>query len=225
VAGDRTRLVRRETVAEGTMAFHFGRPRGFLFQAGQNILLTPGEGWENHTFTIASAPHEHELMIATRMRESPFKARLQAMEPGEPVTIDGPNGTMVLHADASRPAVFIAGGIGITPFLSMLRDVQHRRLEHRITLLYSNRRRSGAAFIDELEALAMARPSFRLVATMTEEGGQPIAGPLLRSHVPDTKAPVYYVAGPPGMSMAMLGMLTDVGVASEAMQSEEFYGY
>jgi ferredoxin-NADP reductase len=207
------------------MAFYFGRPRGFLFQAGQNILLTPGEGWENHTFTIASAPHEPELMIATRMRESAFKVRLQAMEPGEAVTIDGPDGAMVLHADASRPAVFIAGGIGITPFLSILRDVQHRRLAHPITLLYSNRRRSGAAFIDELEALAMARPGFRLVATMTEEGGQPIAEPLVRSHVEDVKAPVYYVAGPPAMSMALLGMLTHLGVASGAMQSEEFYGY
>lgn len=207
------------------MAFHFERPRGFLFQAGQNILLTLGEGWENHTFTIASAPHEPELMIATRMRESAYKARLRTLGPGDAVSIDGPNGVMVLHADASRPAVFLAGGIGITPFLSMLRDARHRHLQHGITLLYSNRSAASAAFLAELQALEKAQLNFRLVATMTEEGGEPIGEGLVRRHVSDLSAPTYYFAGPPGLTMAVQGMLTRLGVADDAMQSEEFYGY
>ena len=207
------------------MAFSFARPRGFLFQAGQNVLLTLGEGWENHVFSIASAPHEPELMIATRMRESAFKARLRALEPGDTVSIDGPNGIMVLHADAGRPAVFVAGGIGITPFLSMLRDAMHRRLQHRITLVYSNRGTPGAAFLDELRALEKAHLNFRLVATMTEEGGEPVGESLLRRHVPDAKAPVWYFAGPPGMTMTVQGALASLGVADEDMRSEEFYGY
>src|SRR4029078_2732284 len=121
------------------MAFHFHRPRDFLFQAGQNVLVTLGEGWENRTFTIASAPHEAELMIATRMRDSAFKNRLKTLEPGDPVSIDG------LHPDTERPAVFIAGGIGVTPFLSMLRDATHRRLGHAITTFYSKRRSAVGA--------------------------------------------------------------------------------
>ena len=221
----RTRLVRQESVAEGTMAFHFERPRGFLFQAGQNVLVTLGEGWEDHVFTIASAPHEPELMIATRMRDSAYKNRLKAMEPGEAVTIDGPNGMMVLHADASRPAVFIAGGIGITPFLAMLRDARHRRLGHRITLFYSNRRAAGAPFLDELRALEKTHLNFRLVSTLTEEGGEPIAEAMLRRHLAGLKEAVYYVAGPPGMTMDMLGILAGFGIAPDEMQSEEFYGY
>jgi ferredoxin-NADP reductase len=207
------------------MAFHFERPRGFLFQAGQNALVTLGEGWENRTFTIASAPHEPALMIATRMRDSTFKNRLRSLEPGQPVSIDGPNGVMVLHADAGRPAVFIAGGIGITPFLSMLRDARHRRLQHRITLLYSNRRTSSAAFLGELRELEKAHLNFRLCATMTEEGGEPIGEPLVRRTVGDVKAPVYYVAGPPGMAMDMQGMLAGLGVLPDDIHSEEFYGY
>ena len=222
---DRTRLVRGETVAEGTMAFHFERPREFLFQAGQNVLVTLGEGWENRTFTLASAPHEPELMIATRMRDSAFKNRLKALEPGAPVTIDGPNGTMVLHADAARPAVFIAGGIGITPFLSMLRDARHRRLAHRITLFYSNRRATSAAFLDELVALEKAHLNFRLVSMLTEEGGEPIGEALLHRHAGELKEPVYYVAGPPGMAMDMQGMLGSLGVTPDDLQAEEFYGY
>lgn len=219
------RLVRREAVADGTMAFHFGRPRDFLFQAGQNVLVTLGEGWENRTFTIASAPHEAELMIATRMRDSTFKNRLQALEPGAAVTIDGPNGMMVLHPDAHRPAVFIAGGIGITPFLSMLRDASHRRLGHRITLFYSNRQVSSAAFLGELQAMEKAHLNFRLVSTLTEEGGEPIAEPLLRRHLRDLREPVYYLAGPPGMTMGVQGVLGGLGVSPDEVRSEEFYGY
>ncbi|HUQ75358.1 MAG TPA: FAD-dependent oxidoreductase, partial [Burkholderiales bacterium] len=147
------RFVRREAVAEGAMAFHFAKPRGFMFQAGQSIRLTLGEGWENRSFSIASAPHEPELMIATRMRESAFKARLRALQAGDEVTVDGPNGAMVLHPDATRPALMLAAGIGITPFLSMLRDARHRRLAHRFMLLYCNRRPETAAFLEELQAL------------------------------------------------------------------------
>ena len=221
----RSRLVRRETVAEATMAFWFAKPPGFMFQAGQNVLLTLGEGWENHTFTIASAPHERDLMIVTRMRESAFKARLARLEPGEPVSIDGPNGVMVLRREEARPAVFIAGGIGITPFLSMLRDAAHRGLEQRITLFYSNRRAAQAAFLDELRALEASRPGFRLAATMTEEGGEHVDAPLLRRHVSDLAAAVYYCAGPPGMTMAVQGMLSGLGVEPDAVHTEEFYGY
>jgi ferredoxin-NADP reductase len=225
MAENRARLVRQEIVAEGTMAFHFARPREFLFQSGQNVMLTLGEGWENRVFTIASAPHEPELMFATRMRDSAFKNRLKTMTPGEPVSIDGPNGTMVLHSAASRPAVFIAGGIGITPFLSMLRDAHHRRLGHRITLFYSNRRRSGAPFLEELQSVEKAHLNFRLVSTLTEEGGEPIGEALLRRHVGDVREPVYYLAGPPGMTMDVSGMLAGLGVAPDDLHSEEFYGY
>ena len=225
MAESRAALVRQEEVAAGTLAFHFTRARAFDFQAGQNILLTLGDGSESRVFTIASAPHERELMVATRMRDSTFKNRLKALAPGATVAIDGPNGMMVLHDDASRPAVFVAGGIGITPFLSMLRDARHRRLGHRITLFYSNRRASGAAFLAELQALEKAHAGFRLVSTLTEEGGQPIGDTLLRQHVADLKEPAYYLAGPPGMTMDIQGMLADSGIAPDDVHCEEFYGY
>lgn len=225
MAESRAALLRREEVADGTLAFQFSRPRGFDFQAGQNILLTLDGITENRVFTIASAPHEPELMVATRMRDSMFKNALKALMPGAMAAIDGPNGVMVLHDDTSRPAVFIAGGIGITPFLSMLRDARHRQLGHRVTLFYSNRRASGAAFLAELHALEKARPDLRVVSTLTEEGGQRINEALLRRHVEDLQAPVYYLAGPPAMTMDMQGVLADAGVAPDDVHCEEFYGY
>jgi len=134
----------------------------------------------------------------------------------------------VLHEDESRPAVFLAGGIGITPFLSMARDAAARLLRHRIVLFYSNRRPKDAAFLDELKC--MRNRNFSLVATMTDApewtGEKRFISPeLLAEHLPDLRAPVYYFAGPPGMTMAMQGMLTDLGISADDMRSEEFYGY
>jgi ferredoxin-NADP reductase len=217
------------------MAFHFSRPAGFAHQAGQSVLLTlldpphtDAQG-DSRTFTIASAPHEAELMIATRMRDSAFKRVLRSARPGMRVRIEGPSGVMVLHDDASRPAVFLAGGIGVTPFLSMARNAAQRRLPHHLYLFYSNRRPQDAAFLDELQHMADSK--FHLIATMTEPAeawkGETgfIQRELLERHLPDPRNPVYYLAGPPAMTMAMEAMLGELGVSAGEIRSEEFYGY
>jgi len=230
----RIALRRREPVAEGTFAFYFEKPADFAHEAGQNAMFTLIDPPQNDAagptrpFTIASAPHEPELMIATRMRDSAFKRTLRAAPIGTELEMEGPAGVMVLHEDASRPAVFLAGGIGITPFLAMARDAAKRKLPHEIVLFYSNRRPEHAAFLEELER--RQGPKFRLVATMTEAPGWKgerrfISRELLAEHLPDLRAPVYYFAGPPGMTMAMQGMLTELGVPEDDMRSEEFYGY
>jgi ferredoxin-NADP reductase len=235
-----TRLERREPVAEGTMAFYFTRPSGFQFRAGQSLTMslvdppeTDGKG-TTRTFTIASAPHETELMVATRMRDSAFKRILKTAPAGTPVRIDGPNGEMVLHDDPARPAVFLAGGIGVTPFLSMARHAGRERLAHRIYLFYSNRRPEDAAFLAELREMGQRNPNYRLIATMAEaeKSTQPWSGEtgfirreMLERHLPDTARPVYYFAGPPAMTMAMQEMLAGMGIGEDAMRYEEFYGY
>ncbi|HKA39064.1 MAG TPA: FAD-dependent oxidoreductase [Burkholderiales bacterium] len=234
------RLTRRETVAEGTMAFYFSRPAGFQFRAGQSLSMTlvdppatDGKG-NTRTFTIASAPHEAELMIATRMRDSAFKRFLKAAPAGTPVRIDGPNGEMVLHDDPARPAVFLAGGIGITPFLSMARHASRQRLPHHLYLFYSNRRPEDAAFLAELQDMEQMNPNYHLIATMAEaeKSARPWSGEtgfirreMLERHLRDTTKPIYYFAGPPAMTMAMQEMLEGIGVREDAMRYEEFYGY
>jgi ferredoxin-NADP reductase len=225
-------LRRREPVAEGTFAFYFEKPAGFTHEAGQNAMFTlldPAEedaSGPTRPFTLASAPHEPELMIATRMRDSAFKRYLAKAPLGTKVEMDGPAGVMVLHEDARRPAVFLAGGIGITPFVAIARDAAKRRLPHLLTLFYSNRRPKDAAFLAELERM----PNLRLISTMTDApdwaGERRRIGPeLLAEHVKDLRSPVYYFAGPPGMTMAVQGMLAGLGVAEADMRSEEFYGY
>lgn len=234
------RLVRRETVAEGTMAFYFSKPPGFRHQAGQSLLMTlvnppetDNEG-NARTFTIASAPNEAELMIATRMRDTAFKRVLKAAPAGTIVRIDGPNGEMVLHDDTARPAVFLAGGIGITPFLAMARHAAHERLPHRLYLFYSNRRPEDAAFLAELQKMEQLNPNYRLIATMAEpeKSAQRWSGEtgfirreMLERHLAGIVNPVYYFAGPPPMTMAMQNLLESIGISEQAMRYEEFYGY
>ncbi|MGH8620949.1 MAG: FAD-dependent oxidoreductase [Burkholderiales bacterium] len=234
------RLMRRETVAEGTMAFHFSKPSGFRHEAGQSLLMTlinppetDGEG-DARTFTIASAPHEPELMIATRMRDTAFKRVLKAAPMGTAVTIDGPNGDMVLHEDMARPAVFLAGGIGITPFLAMARHAARERLPHRLYLFYSNRRPEDAAFLAELQKMEQLNPNYRLFATMAEPAKSAhgwsgetgfIRREMLERHLPGRTSPVYYFAGPPAMTTAMQQMLEGMSISEQAMRYEEFYGY
>src|SRR5258708_450664 len=225
------RLTRSEPVAEETQAFHLTRPRGFEFRAGQSMLVSLDGS--THVFSIASAPHEPELMFATRMRRTEFKRALGRATNGARLRIDGPHGVLTLHNDARRPAVFLAGGIGITPFLSMLRDAAQQRLPHLIYLFYSNRRPQDAPFLDELASLERTHPGFRLIATVTQaEASQgwhgdtgPIGRNLLERHLPDLTSPLYYFAGPPGLAMAIQSMLEALGVREEDMHSEEFYGY
>ena len=223
-------LTRREELAEGTMAFHFEKPAGFAFEAGQSASFTlldpPAEpNSTRRTFSLAGAPSEPELMIATRMREgSHFKRALKALPLGAKVRLSGPLGNMTLHEDATRAAMLIAGGIGITPFRSMLLQADHERLEHRLFLAYSNRRREHAAFLGELQALEQRNDRFRLLALMTDTDGI-LDEQKLERFAGGATAPIYYLAGPPAMVEAMKAILARRGVGEDDVRSEEFFGY
>jgi len=164
-------------------------------------------------------------VIATRMRDTPYKRALAQLAPGAAVRFEGPFGSMTLHKKAERAAVFIAGGIGITPFMSMLRQSVRDGMPQRIALIYSNRGRTDAAFIDELEAIARSNPGLRLVSTMTEEGGGLVDASMISEAARGLASPVYYVVGPPSMVEAMRATLAQAGVDEDDVRSEDFYGY
>jgi ferredoxin-NADP reductase len=238
------KLKSRSLVAERTMELIFERPDGFTFKAGQFAELTliapPQTDDEGSTrpFSINSAPDDLDLRFATRLRESAFKRVLAELPPGTEVKVDGPFGDFTLHNDASRAAVLLAGGIGVTPFRSMVRWAAHKRLPHEILLFYSNRRPEDAPFLDELRELARANPNFKPIPTMTQmsrsklswngEHGR-IDAPLIQRHLKaqriGLKGPRYYIAGPPSMLAGLHAMLTAAGIDDDDIRTEEFGGY
>lgn len=234
------RLLRQEHVAEDTLAVYFSKPDGYTYRAGQAARfviarpVAPNGCDLSHIFSFASAPQATELMIATRVRDSPFKRSLRSAPPGTVFYIGDAGGALVLPRDAGRPLVFLAGGIGITPFLSMLSSLTPDASQRGIFLFYANHCAARAAFLPELRTLATRLPNFRLVATTSDTVGPALTEPgarggirreLLARYLPDLANPLYYVAGPPAMTTAMIELLEDGGVPDASIRSAEFYGY
>jgi ferredoxin-NADP reductase len=236
----RVKLKSRQEIASGTMAFHFEKPEGFSYTAGQfgevtlaNPPETDAEG-NTRTFTLASAPYEGDLMVATRMRDTAFKRVLKSMALGTEVALNAPDGSLTLHSDARIPAVFLSGGIGVTPVRSIVLQATHDKLPHTIVLFDSNRRPEDAAFLDELAETQKRNPHFTLIGTMTEmeksskawtgETGYVTQAMLLKS-VHDLSRPIFYISGPPAMVAAMRKILDDSGIKDDKIRTEEFAGY
>jgi len=235
-----SRLTGREEVAEGTMAFHLEKPAGFQFRPGQYVdisLINPPETDSQgiiRSFSIASAPYENELLVVTRMRNSAFKRVLAILPFGTEVKLEGPMGSFTLHKNRAKAGVFLAGGIGITPFLSILRQAAVEKLSQSLYLFYSNRRPEDAAFLKDLECLAKLNAHFIFVPSMSEmekskfdwqnERGF-IDREMLLRHIGGLQGPIYYIAGPPAMVAAMRQMLTNAGVEEDDIRTEEFGGY
>ena len=234
------KLIKREEVAEGTMSFYFEKPDGFQFKPGQyldctltNPPETDAEG-NIRSFSIASAPSEPHLMLCTRMRDTAFKRVLKTMPIGSPLSVEGPMGSFTLHNNPTRAAILIAGGIGITPFRSMIVNAARTKLPNQLVLFYSNHRPEDAAFSDELQNLQNENKNFKLIGVMTDmqkskrswsgETGY-VDKAMLGRHIPDVQGPIYYVAGPPAMVNGMKTTLISAGINEDDIRAEDFAGY
>src|SRR5271170_4071430 len=168
-------LVDRQRIARDTMAFWFdANGASFIFRAGQHadfVFTHPSmesEGDNSRTFSLASPPDGKKLvMIAMRMRKTGFKTALKSAALGTKFIVSRSSGSFTLHRDITRPAVFLAGGIGITPIRRILKQAAQDRLPHRLYLFYSNREADDAAFLEEFEGMSMQNPNFLLISTLT----------------------------------------------------------
>lgn len=173
-------------------------------------------------------------MVTTRLRDTAFKRSLKTVPLGTEVKIEGPFGNLVLHNNTSRPCIALAGGIGITPFRSIMVRAAKEKLAHRIFLFYSNRRPEDAAFLEELQALQKENPNFHLIATITEmeKSHRPWQGErglinhtMLSKYLKGVDNAIYYIAGPPGMVKGLHSMLNSAGIDDDDIRTEEFAGY
>src|SRR5918992_4858500 len=174
----RAQLKEKREIAKGTLLATFDllgedvafKPGQYFFVALPDVGHQDERGLRRH-ITVVTSPNEKGVLgFATRMRDSAFKRSLREVPPGTEVEVEPPKGDFVLPEETSRPLVFVAGGIGITVFRSMLRYIREERLAHRVTLIYSNRDLESTAFLDELRELERELPALRLARTM---GGRP----------------------------------------------------
>ncbi len=233
-------LVDRQRIARDTMTFWFDtNGANFEFRAGQHADFafthpcTGSESDNSRTFSLACSPlDKRPVMIAMRMRKTAFKNALNAAALGTKFAVSRPRGSFTLHRDVTKPAVFLAGGIGITPIRSILQQATQERLPHKLYLFYSNREADDAAFLEEFESMTVQNPNFTLIPTVT--GHRSLAWPYEKGHINremltryllGLEGPIYYIAGPSGMVTAMSNLLNSSGVSDDDMKTEEFGDY
>jgi len=232
-----SKLVRKEEIAEGTMAFYLEKPADITYQAGQHpsfLILNPTETDEEgnkRTFSFITIPSDPEIGFATRMRDSAFKRILKNAEPGLEIDILNPRGSMVLPEDTTRPLVFLAGGIGITPLYSMIKQATRDLTAHKIHLFYANRTIAQTAFLDDLNGFSAKNPNFTFIPSMTQEDNSwtgekgRITKELIQKYVPDTNNTIFYMAGPTGMVSGMMEILTSLNVDPIFIKNEDYGEY
>jgi ferredoxin-NADP reductase len=233
------RIKEKTEVAKGTLMVVFDLQ-------GEEVDFVPGQyfwvelpnrghdderGLRRHISIVVSPNDRGVLGLATRIRDSAFKRTLSELEVGDEVIVEEPKGDFHLPEDTSKEYVFIAGGIGITVFRSMLRYVAEEGLPYRITLLYSNRDRESTAFMDELEELESRIDGLRVVYTMTDDDGwdgesRRIDPAFIRDHVgSDLAGYTFIVAGPPDMVNGVADQLEAEGLPEEQVLRSRFAGY
>ena len=235
----RAQIKEKREVAKGTLFVTFDLlGEEVEFEPGQYFFVTlPDSGHQDERglrrhITAVTSPNERGVLgLATRIRDSAFKRTLVGLPVGAEVEVEPPKGKFVLPKDSSRPLVFVAGGIGITVFRSMLRYIREERLPYRVTLIYSNRDAESTAFLDELRELERELPGFRLILTMTDDPSWEGDTRLIDAHVVkeylgrDLNEFTFLIAGPPAMVESVEHSLEEAGVNDENVVADRFSGY
>jgi ferredoxin-NADP reductase/nitrite reductase/ring-hydroxylating ferredoxin subunit len=206
-------------------------------------------------FSLTSSPTEDSLIISTRIRDTPYKQRMSTIQEGEQVKVSKPQGNFVLHDDYSKPAIFLSGGIGVTPFRSMIKYATDKQLPIKITMFDSNRNRQNILYKDEFDKWAAQNQNLKIVYTITEEekGAEQeqhrmadISGSatetkgnwsgergridrtMIERHLSkeEISNAIFYICGPPGMIKALEDLLQKQFQIQEGrIKVEEFTGY
>jgi ferredoxin-NADP reductase len=235
----KARIKEKQEIAKGTVLATFDllgeevdfTPGQYFFVTLPDVGHQDDKGLRRH-ITVVTSPNEKGVLgFATRMRDSAFKKSLAELPIGAEVDVEPPKGKFTLPSDASRPLVFVAGGIGITVFRSMLRFIREERLRYRVTLIYSNRDRESTAFLKELRELEKEIPDFRLILTMTEDPdwqgeSRKIDAQFFEDYLEgDLNRFTFLVAGPPGMVKGIQEALAEAGVKERNVAAERYSGY
>jgi len=234
----RATVKEKREVARGTLLAIFDLGGQVVdFRAGQYFwveLLDPPyedeKGPRRHISVVTSPTERGVLGLCTRIRDSAFKRSLAELEVGAEVEVEEPKGDFKLPEDTEPHYVFIAGGIGITVFRSMLRYIADTGEPYDVTLVYSNRDRASTALLDELTELESQIPGFELVVTMTGDPewtgeSRRVDADFLGDKLGELADYTYLLAGPPPMVEGVVEQLNEAGVPEAQIEPDRFSGY
>lgn len=232
------RFVRQIQVAQDAYSLYFERPARFDYQPGQYIELLPefgkmDERGEKRWFTLSSSPTEKQLTITTRhvkTHPSSFKDALFALKAGDEISIKGPSGDFLLPTD-DHHIIWIAGGIGVTPFRSQTKYLLDSGIKKSITLIHSNRTRADIVFGEIFAQAQKQMPEFQLIQTLTDESPDDWAGQTgfisdqMITSAGDISTSHIYLSGPEPMVDAFKPRLLDLGANEQLLHQDWFPGY
>lgn len=221
-------LVKKLTLTGNIKSFIFKPERLFNWKAGQYLIAKIEHKnidlrGKMRFITISSAPFEKHVMITTRIfgkKASSFKKALDNLELGEEIEIKGPDGDLFID-DLKKQYVFIAGGVGITPFRSILKQLDFENKMASIILLYANRN-NKILFKDELEQIAQKFSRFKIIYFISP--GKITVEKLKKLNI-DFKKNIFFISGPENMIYKIKGLLNSLGVKDENIKEDYFTGY
>ncbi len=230
--GFRGKVVSSRQLTPTTRAIEVEKPKAFTFRPTQFtfLQLQTESGMDARPMSLATSPTRPHLEYAVRLSDSAYKRAFAALQPDDEVRVFGPIGDFVLHE--TRPAVLVAGGVGITPLKGMAEYAADKALPIPIRLVYSNRSEDEIVYRRELEALETLNPHFRMLNTLTrttDRGWKGATGridsKLLQEAARDLADPIYYVSGTPSMVVGVLRLLRSLDVPDASIEVEAFRGY
>ena len=231
-------LQRIEERALGVREFIFSPDRRFAFEPGQYLEWTlshkrPDARGNRRYFTIASSPEDESVRIGVKFydRPSSFKHALASMSVGSTISASHLAGSFVMPRQKDAKLVFIAGGIGVTPFLSMIQHLLDKKEARPITMLYSNKTLADVAYKDVFDS-AQSQLGIKTVYSLSAETAPadgmvlgPIDRDLILREVPDYKERTFYISGPHAMVDAFKQTLVDMGISRLKIKCDFFPGF
>jgi ferredoxin-NADP reductase len=222
------KFVRSEPVTSDVTSFIFEPEQPVSWQPGQYfhyLLPHTDEDDRGHErwFTNSAAPAEGNVMISTRLNSehsSTFKTALQALQTGDEIEADGPEGDFTVE-DPARNYIFVAGGIGITPFRSILTEAARNGQQLHVQLLYANRNQE-IPFAEELDQLAATNPHLTIEYIVNP---QRIDAGLIKDRAAAMDNPLIYLSGPEPMVKGLAKDLAELDVPEAQIKLDDFPGY
>lgn len=222
------KLKEKKQETPDVISFIFTPSDPFTFQPGQYLHYVlhhrpTDERGSDRWFTVSAAPFEEHAMITTRFsgeKGSSFKKTLHDLKIGDEIEIATVEGDFIVE-DAAADHVFIAGGIGVTPFRSILKQLDHDKRPINVVLLYANRDQN-IVFKEEFEEIAASHSNFKIHYIFSPEH---VDEKKIRELIPDITKPIFYVSGPEPMVENLGNTLKAMGISENHLKQDWFPGY